>query len=76
MSRLNFDEGGAFAGADTLPKLTAAMERWNNEVQEVVPSARLLVWDPVEGLAPLCEFLEARRPGRGASAPERHQSLP
>ncbi len=57
MSRLNFDEGGAFAGADTLPKLTAAMERWNNEVQEVVPSARLLVWDPVEGLAPLCVFL-------------------
>jgi len=62
MSRLNFDEGGAFAGADTLPKLEAAMERWNNEVQEVVPSERLLVWDPKDGIAPICDFLEVEIP--------------
>jgi Sulfotransferase domain len=62
MSRLNFDEGGAFAGADTLPKLEAAMERWNNEVQEVVPSERLLVWDPKDGIAPICDFLEVPVP--------------
>jgi Sulfotransferase domain len=62
MSRLNFDEGGAFAGADTLPKLEAAMERWNEEVQEVVPSERLLVWDPKDGIAPLCDFLEVEIP--------------
>ena len=62
MSRLNFDEGGAFAGADTLPKLQDAMERWNNEVQEVVPSERLLVWNPKDGIAPLCDFLEVEVP--------------
>jgi hypothetical protein len=62
MSRLNFDEGGAFAGADTLPKLMAAMERWNSQVQEDVPAERLLVWKPEEGVAPIAEFLEVERP--------------
>jgi hypothetical protein len=58
MSRLNFSEGGAFAGADDMPKLMAAMERWNEQVQSDVPAERLLVWTPTDGLAPLCEFLE------------------
>ena len=62
MSRLNFDEGGAFPGADTMPKLMSAMERWNHEVREVVPAERLLVWNPAEGIAPLCEFLEVEMP--------------
>jgi hypothetical protein len=62
MSRLNFDEGGAFAGADDMPKLIAAMERWNEQVQRDVPAERLLVWTPSDGLAPLCEFLEVELP--------------
>jgi hypothetical protein len=63
MSRLNFDEGGAFDGADDMPKLMAAMERWNEQVQRDVPADRLLVWAPSEGVAPLCEFLEVDVPG-------------
>jgi hypothetical protein len=62
MSSLNFDEGGAFAGADDMPKLMAAMERWNEQVQRDVPSERLLVWTPTDGLAPLCDFLEVEIP--------------
>jgi hypothetical protein len=63
MSRLNFDEGGAFHGADDMPKLMAAMERWNAQVQRDVPAERLLVWTPSDGIAPLCEFLEVEIPG-------------
>jgi hypothetical protein len=62
MSRLNFDEGGAFHGADDMPKLMAAMERWNEQVKADVPAERLLVWEPSEGFAPLCEFLEVEVP--------------
>jgi hypothetical protein len=58
MSRLNFDEGGAFHGADDMPKLMAAMERWNDQVKRDVPAERLLVWAPSDGFEPLCEFLE------------------
>ena len=62
MSTLNFDEGGAFYGADDEAKLIAAMERWNAQVQADVPAERLLVWKPEEGLAPICEFLEVELP--------------
>lgn len=62
MGRLNFDEGGAFEGADDMPKLMAAMERWNQQVQADVPAERLLVWNPADGFAPLCEFLEVDLP--------------
>ncbi|HXD55777.1 MAG TPA: sulfotransferase [Solirubrobacteraceae bacterium] len=62
MSKLNFSETGAFAGADDMPKLMAAMERWNQQVQADVPAERLLVWKPEEGVAPLAEFLEVPRP--------------
>jgi Sulfotransferase domain len=62
MSRLNFDEGGAFAGADDMPKMMAAMERWNSAVQEYVPAERLLVWKPEEGVKPIADFLEVERP--------------
>ena len=62
MSHLNFNEGGAFAGADDMPKLMAAVERWNEQVKRDVPSERLLVWDPAEGFEPLCEFLEVPLP--------------
>src|SRR5947209_7131835 len=38
--------------------MSAAMERYNDEVQEAVPADRLLVWSPGDGWEPLCEFLE------------------
>lgn len=62
MGKLNFDEGGVFYGATDRPRLIAAMERWNEQVKETVPAERLLVWNPAEGLAPLCEFLEVALP--------------
>ena len=36
----------------------AAFERFNQEVQQTIPSDRLLVWSPGDGWEPLCEFLE------------------
>jgi hypothetical protein len=62
MSRLNFDEGGAFYGATDEAKLIAAMESWNEQVKRDVPAERLLVWTPSEGIAPICEFLEIEIP--------------
>jgi hypothetical protein len=62
MSRLNFDEGGAFAGADDMAKLIASMDRWDEQVKAEVPAERLLVWNPAEGFAPLCGFLEVDVP--------------
>ena len=62
MSQLNFNETGAFAGADDMPKLMAAMERWNSQVQDDVPAERLLVWKPEEGVEPIAEFLEVDLP--------------
>lgn len=34
-----------------------AMDRYNEEVEQVVPAERLLVWSVGEGWEPLCEFL-------------------
>ncbi len=62
MARLNWDEGGAFHGAEDEVGLIAAMERWNSAVIDHVPSERLLIWNPAEGLAPLCEFLGIEHP--------------
>jgi Sulfotransferase domain len=62
MSRLNWNEGGAFAGADDRASLIAAMERWNEQVKRDVPAEQLLVWTPSEGFEPLCEFLEIEIP--------------
>jgi hypothetical protein len=62
MSKMNFSETGAFAGADDMPKLMAAMERWNQQVQADVPAERLLVWKPEEGVEPIAEFLEVTLP--------------
>ena len=53
------DDTGALAGDSSSPALlAAAMERWNETVRATVPAERLLVWNPKEGWAPLCEFLE------------------
>ena len=46
-------------GADTTPEsMRAAMERYNQQVQDMVPADRLLVWSVGDGWEPLCEFLE------------------
>ena len=60
MRTMSWDEGtGALAGETYSDEgLAAAMERWNEEVKQTVPADRLLVWDPSEGWAPLCAFLE------------------
>jgi hypothetical protein len=43
---------------DTTPdSMRAAMERFNEEVQETVPADRLLVWSVGDGWDTLCEFL-------------------
>jgi hypothetical protein len=38
------------------------MDRWNERVIREVPSDRLLVWNPRDGWAPLCDFLEVAVP--------------
>jgi hypothetical protein len=46
-------------GAATTPdSMRNAMERFNQEVQEAIPSDRLLVWSVGDGWEPLCNFLE------------------
>ena len=47
--------------------MAEAMRRYNQEVISTVPADRLLVWSPVDGWEPLCDFL-------GASVPD--QPLP
>ena len=48
--------------------MAKAMERYNEEVINIVPPERLLVWSPGEGWGPLCEFIEVPVP----SAPLPH----
>lgn len=42
--------------------MAAGMDRHIAEVRAVVPAERLLVWQPTDGWAPLCEFLEVPVP--------------
>lgn len=42
--------------------MAKAMERYQEEVKQTVPSDRLLVWSVQEGWEPLCEFLEVPVP--------------
>jgi hypothetical protein len=42
----------------TLDFMSAAVHRYNDDVQATVPRERLLVWTPADGWEPLCEFLE------------------
>ena len=46
------------AADTTTESMRAAMERYNQEVQDTIPADRLLVWSVSEGWEPLCEFLE------------------
>jgi hypothetical protein len=50
-------------GPETTPEAMAeAMERFQDEVQESVPSERLLVWSVTDGWEALCEFLDVDVP--------------
>jgi Sulfotransferase domain len=54
---------GLLNGAETTDEwMINAIERFQDEVQETVPSDRLLVWSVGEGWEPLCEFLEVPVP--------------
>jgi len=57
------DQTGALAGTRTELDLGPAMVKWTEQVIETVPSERLLIWNPVEGWGPLCDFLEVETPG-------------
>ena len=51
------------AGADTTSEdMQAGITRYEQEVQQNVPSDRLLVWSVSDGWEPLCEFLEVPVP--------------
>jgi hypothetical protein len=45
--------GRDFSAANVI----AAFERHNAEVQRIIPGDRLLVFEAVQGWAPLCDFL-------------------
>ena len=64
MMRMTWDEktGGIAGDHSTDEGLAAIMERWNAQVQDDVPAEQLLVWNPADGWAPLCEFLEVDVP--------------
>jgi hypothetical protein len=56
-------QSGLMESEDASDKsMSSAMERFHREVQETVPSDRLLVWSVEEGWGPLCEFLEVPVP--------------
>jgi hypothetical protein len=55
-------EGTFASGHAEDRQLAEGMVRHNEEVQRTVPAERLLVWQPADGWAPLCEFLEVEVP--------------
>ena len=56
-------QSGLMESEDASDKsMSSAMERFHQEVQQTVPSDRLLVWSVEEGWGPLCEFLEVPVP--------------
>jgi hypothetical protein len=58
-----WDRSGLLTGVDTTDEwMTNAIARYHEEVQENVPSDRLLVWSVGDGWEPLCDFLEVPVP--------------
>ena len=55
-----WEKSGLLSSGDTMDPIALAdsMERYNDEVKQMVPSDRLLVWSAEQGWDPLCEFLE------------------
>jgi hypothetical protein len=63
MVREMWQGSGLMQGEDTTAEwMSAAMDRYHEEVQRTVPSDRLLVWSVSDGWEPLCEFLEVPVP--------------
>ena len=51
------------AGGDvTEEQMINGMERYHQDVKQIVPSDRLLIWSVTDGWEPLCEFLEVPVP--------------
>ena len=63
LTEMNFGTRGVWVGTNGEPgPMAEAMERWNREVIDTVPSDRLLVWHPRDGWEPLCELLDVPVP--------------
>ncbi len=64
MMRGMWEQSGLItAGPQTTAEdMVAGMERYNQEVQDAIPSDRLLVWSVSDGWDALCEFLEVPVP--------------
>jgi len=59
VDRMFWGPQGTFAAGHAEPaQLIEQMLAHNEQVERVVPAQRLLVWEPAEGWAPLCEFLD------------------
>lgn len=59
MMKQMWQRSGLLDGEQTTAEfMSAAMRRFDEEVQAVVPADRLLVWSVADGWEPLCEFLE------------------
>jgi hypothetical protein len=59
MMKQMWQSSGLLNGPDTTAEwMSAAMERYDDQVKQTVPAERLLVWAPRDGWEPLCEFLE------------------
>jgi hypothetical protein len=58
-----WQQSGLLNAEDTSAEwMSSAMARYEAEVQQTVPSDRLLVWSVADGWEPLCEFLEVPVP--------------
>jgi hypothetical protein len=63
VDRMFWGPQGTFAAGHAEPEqLIAQMIRHNEQVEQVVPAERLLVWEVTDGWEPLCEFLEVDVP--------------
>jgi hypothetical protein len=63
MMRGMWERSGLLNGDETtLESMSAAMRRYNAEVQRTVAPERLLVWQASDGWEPLCAFLEVAVP--------------
>jgi hypothetical protein len=63
IDHLIWEGAGTFAAGHSEPSaLIERMLRHTEEVKEAIAPERLLVWNPIEGWEPLCEFLEVPAP--------------
>ena len=64
VDRMFWGPQGVFAEGHAEPaQLIEQMQRHNEQVKQLVPAERLLVWEVGEGWEPLCDFLGVEVPG-------------